>query len=54
VLKKLPKGYGLQYLERSEKQDSLPGKQKWVWLKVRDEKKVTGWIWGHPSIIKGY
>lgn len=54
VLKKLPKGYGLQYLERSEKQDSLAAKEKWIWLKVRDNKNMTGWVWGHPSVVKAY
>ncbi|MDD2793853.1 MAG: SH3 domain-containing protein [Sediminibacterium sp.] len=54
VVKRLPKGYGLHYLDRSEKQDSLPGKEKWIWLKVRDNKKAVGWVWGHPSVIKTY
>jgi hypothetical protein len=54
ILKKLPKGYGLQYLDRSEKQDSLLGKEKWIWLKVSDGKKIVGWVWGHPSIVEMY
>ncbi|MFC4231509.1 SH3 domain-containing protein [Parasediminibacterium paludis] len=55
LIKKLPKGSELQYLDRSPQQDSLlVGKERWIWLKVRDNKKQEGWIWGHPSIVKEY
>lgn len=52
VIKDLPKGSELQYIDRSVQRDSLIfGKEKWIWLKIRDKSKQTGWIWGHPSIV---
>jgi hypothetical protein len=55
VIKKLPRGSELQYVDRSPQQDSLlPGKEKWIWLKVKVDNKQEGWVWGHPSIVKEY
>jgi hypothetical protein len=54
VTKKLIKGAGLLYVDRSENQDSVVQKGKWIWIKVRDRTKSEGWIWGHPSLVHPY
>jgi hypothetical protein len=54
VIKMLSKGTELHYLDRSIHRDSMNGKEKWIWLKVKDENKQEGWIWGHPTIVREY
>ena len=54
VIKMLSKGAELQYLDRSLHRDSMNGREKWIWLKVKDVKKQEGWIWGHPTIVREY
>jgi hypothetical protein len=54
VVKKLVKGTGLLYIDRSENQDSVAQTGKWIWIKVRDRSKSEGWIWGYPSVVHPY
>lgn len=52
VVKTLPKGSNVYYLDRSTNTDSVSNVGRWVWYKVKVKSGPTGWVWGYPSGVK--